>query len=1218
MVTDVKATYEKLYEDENSTPVMSTALVQTSEMVTPSTSGVDVEMTTPSTSGADAGMGASSTPIAALVSGSSQVCSESVFTLSDRAFKNRLKTYIARNLKNHDRELKDILDCIADEMEDILKGNLKEQLALKFNIFVECVFANVHNETIFHNFKSKNDVLYQYSDISEFVNKQKEKILKEFEECSMKGSGLFYVKLHKLELRVNKYTPLMGGSAYIELPHRYKNSKSLVNIANSDIYCFKYCILSKFLDKEKNFMSSYVNRPDLECKYDWCIDFPVGIKDIAKFEKRNDISINVFALDENDDVFPLRICEKELPDHRDLLYISNENTSHYCCITNFSALVKPQLTAAAKSQIAVCKRCFAYFRHNAFRSCAERLKDHESVCSQFSAVRSVFPNKEYLSFDHPEFSQQVRFVIYADFECLLEPIENCHGNPDSSYTVQYQKHTPFSYCYVLKDSQDTYTDMKLYRGCDAAKHFVQDMVMETKKIEQILFDDIKEMIPLTSEENVAYSNANICHICKKGNFTVDNYKVRDHDHLTGKFRGAAHNECNLRYQHQHFIPIVLHNLSSYDGHFIVRELGYDDNPIQVLPNTQEKYISFVKNVPSTCRKKSYMQMRFLDSFRFMPSSLAQLADNLPKDKFSETKKMFKDKFDLVSRKGVFPYDYLTTSHRLEDNCLPPKEKFFSKLNNEHITEKDYNHAKCVWEAFNIQTLGEYSDLYLKSDILILTDVFENFREMCMTTYDLDCMYYYTVPGLAYSAMLKLTGVELQLITDMTMLLLFEQGIRGGICQCVTRHAVANDPKSETFDNSKSPSSIYYVDANNLYGFAMSQKLPYGGFEWLSDEEINNFDLQAINDDSEIGYILEVDLEYPNHLFEKHRDLPFCAEFAKPPGGKHKKLLTTLHSKQHYVAHYKLLQQAVDNGLQIVKIHRVIKFKQSHWLKQYIDLNTEMRKNAKNNFEKDFFKLMNNAVFGKTMENVRKRPHFRLVSNDEKLKKLISKPYFLDRVIYAENLVGIHLARTQILFDKALYVGMCILELSKVHIYNFHHNIMKEQFGDNLKLCYMDTDSFIYLIERDDLYHDLQNVRDHLDTSVYSPNHILFSTHNKGVLGKFKGEIPNSHIDEFVGLKAKVYALKSSDFEIKKLKGVKKSVIRNELAFDDYATCRESGITTYTKNNAIRSYFHNVFTMCVNKVTLNSFDDKRVVLQDGINTAPHGFYEPPCKRRRVQE
>ncbi|KAJ4444899.1 hypothetical protein ANN_06697 [Periplaneta americana] len=452
-------------------------------------------------------------------------------------------------------------------------------------------------------------------------------------------------------------------------------------------------------------------------------------------------------------------------------------------------------------------------------------------------------------------------------------------------------------------------------------------------------------------------------------------------------------------------------------------------------------------------------------------------------------------------------------------------------------------------------------------------------------------------------------VELQLIKDMTMLLLFEQGIRGGICQSVTRHAVANDPKSENFDDSKSPSAIYYVDANNLYGFAMSQKLPYGGFEWLSDEEIHHFDLQAINDDSEIGYILEVDIEYPNHLFEKHRDLPFCAEFAKPPGGKQKKLLTTLYSKQHYVAHYKLLQQTVDNGLQIVKIHRVIKFKQSYWLKQYIDLNTEMRKNAKNDFEKDFFKLMNNAVFGKTMENVRKRLHFTLVSNDEKLKKLISKPHFLDRVIFAENLVGIHLAQTQILFDKALYVGMCILELSKVHMYNFHYSIMKDQFGDKLNLCYMDTDSFIYLIETDDLYHDLQNVRDHFDTSVYSTNHILFSSHNKCVLGKFKDEIPNSHIDEFVGLKAKVYALKCSDFEIKKLKGIKKSVIRNALTFEDYATCRESGITTYTKNNAIRSYFHNVFTMCVNKVTLNSFDDKRVVLQDGINTVPHGFYEP---------
>ncbi|KAJ4432649.1 hypothetical protein ANN_21272 [Periplaneta americana] len=839
--TDVKGAYEKLNGDENAAPVMNIARVDVmppstsaSEMVTSPFSGVVAIPT--STSGMVAQLTSRTDAVPMVASTSSQICSGSVFALSDRAFKNRLKTYIALNLTNHESELKDILECVTNEMQDILKTHLNKDLML-----------------------------------------------------------------------------------------------------------------------------SYENRPDLKYKYDWCIDFPVGINDIAKFEKRNDISLNVFALDENDDVFPLRMCEKELSDHMDLLYINNDNTSHYCCITNFSALVRPQLTAAVGSQIAVCKRCFAYFRHNEVRSCAERLKDHESVCSQFSAVRSVFPYKDYLSFDHPEFSQK----------------------------------------------------------------------------------DIKEMIPLTSEENDAYLKANICHICKKGDFIGDNYKVRDHDHLTGKFRGAAHNECNLRYQHQHFIPIVLHNLSSYDGHFIVKELGDDDNLIQVLPNMQEKYISFVKNVPCMYRRKRYMQMRFLDSFRFMPSSLAQLADNLPKD-------------------------------------------------------KGYNHAKSVWETFNIQTLGEYSDLYLKSDTLILTDVFENFREMCLKAYDLDCMYYYTVPGLAYSAMLKLTRVKLQLIKYMTMLLLFEQGIRGGICQCVTCHAIVNDPKSENFDDSKPPSAIYYVDANNLYGFAMSQKLPYGGFAWLTDEEI-----------------------------------PFCVEFAKPPGGKHKKLLTTLHSKQNYVAHYKLLQQAVDHGLQIVKIHRAIKFKQSHWLKQYIDLNTEMRRNANNDFEKDFFKLMNNAVFGKTMENVRKRTHFRLVSNDEKLKKLISKPYFLDRVIYAENLVGIHLRQTQILFDKALYVGMCILELSKVHMYKC---IMKEQFGDRFKLCYMDTDSFIYHAQTDDLYHDLQNVLDHLDTSVYSPNHILYSLQNKGVLGKFKDEIPNSHIDEFVGLKAKVYTLKCSDFEIKKTEG----------------------------------------------------------------------------------
>ncbi|XP_069686076.1 uncharacterized protein [Periplaneta americana] len=328
MVTDAKGAYEKVNGVGNATLVMNTARVDSmppstsaSEMITSPFSGVVAIPTSTSGMVAQPTSGADAVPMVA--SKSSQVCSGSVFALSERAFKNRLKTYIALNLTNHESELKDILECVTDEMQDILKRHLSEYSALKFNIFVECMFASVHNETIFHNFKSKHDVLYQYSDIREFINKQKEKILKEFEECSMKGSGLFYVKLHKLELRVNKYTPLMGGSAHIELPQRYKNSKSLVNIANSDIYCFKYCILSKYVDRDKNFTFSYENRPDLECKYDWCIDFPVGIKDIAKFEKRNDISINVFALDENDDVFPLRMCEKELPDHRDLLYITH-------------------------------------------------------------------------------------------------------------------------------------------------------------------------------------------------------------------------------------------------------------------------------------------------------------------------------------------------------------------------------------------------------------------------------------------------------------------------------------------------------------------------------------------------------------------------------------------------------------------------------------------------------------------------------------------------------------------------------------------------------------------------------------------------------------------------------------------------------------------------------------------------------------------------------
>ena len=341
-----------------------------------------------------------------------------------------------------------------------------------------------------------------------------------------------------------------------------------------------------------------------------------------------------------------------------------------------------------------------------------------------------------------------------------------------------------------------------------------------------------------------------CKECKK-KFEMEAKKVRDHCHITGKYRGAAHVKCNLNFKITDKIPVIFHNLRGYDSHFIIQEIGeiIKKHPIKVegkdgkeeekemniniIPNNMEKYLSIMLG----------KHLTFIDSFQFMSSSLDKLVSNLPKESFKYTSKRFGgwegEKLDLMTRKGVYPYDYMDSFDKFNEQ-LPTKEDFFSILNNEHITDEDYNHALKVWKTFSLKNMGEYHDLYLTSDILLLADVFENFRKTCLEYYKLDPCHYFTSPGLAWDAMLKMTKIKLELITDVDMYLFIEKGLRGGISYIANRYGKANNKYMKEY-NEKEPSKyIMYLDANNLYGWAMSQYLPTGGFRWLTEQEIEMF------------------------------------------------------------------------------------------------------------------------------------------------------------------------------------------------------------------------------------------------------------------------------------------------------------------------------------------------------------------------------------------
>ena len=520
-------------------------------------------------------------------------------------------------------------------------------------------------------------------------------------------------------------------------------------------------------------------------------------------------------------------------------------------------------------------------------------------------------------------------------------------------------------------------------------------------------------------------------------------------------------------------------------------------------------------------KDKYFEIRYIDSFKFMSCGLDKLTENLLRcgkcdsckpgdcikryvedgkikifngigkcdkckncligkescmnpmlDKLKNTGKFYGNdspeslskgnKLHLLVRKGVFLYEYFNSSERFNDTKLPDIESFYSSLNGKDIEEDDYEYAMRIWKEFDMKTFGDYHDLYLNTDVLLLSDVFNEFREICLKNYELDPLWYYTAPGLSWDALLKHSKIKLELLSDYDMLLMFEQGTRGGISTITKRYSVANNKYMKCYDEDGENKYLMYLDANNLYGWAMSLPLPVGEFKWMSDKELENW--------RNIPCILMVDVDYPRELHDKHNDYPFLAENIKV--GKVNKLIPNLYDKRNYVCRKENLKQAEKNGLIVRKVIKGIKFREEAWMKSYIDLNTELRKGAKNEFEKDFFKLINNSVFGKTMKNMRKRIDYNLINNKEDATKYINKFNFKHAVRYNDDLIGVLMSKNNIKINKPIYCGKCILELSKTLMYDFHYDYMKDKYKCNL--LFTDTDSLCYEIYTYDFYNDIKN------------------------------------------------------------------------------------------------------------------------------------------------
>ena len=913
-----------------------------------------------------------------------------------------------------------------------------------------------------------------------------------------------------------------------------------------------------------------------------------------------------------------------------LLLIGQAGKLHYTWIKNLNRLLYDQ--SKHKERKHFCERCL----HGYSRE--DLLEAHRPECKGIgqTAVRVEMPEegKNKLTFQNYHKQLSAPYIIYADFEALTTKIQGVVLDPTKSNTQKTQYHETCSYCYIVVRCDGQTEPPMEYRGPNAAEHFLKALQAEEQKIKKVLSSP--KAMNMTREDWQAYKSATFCHVCEK---TLDGDCVRDHCHITGKYRGAAHNTCNLKLRlspKTTTIPVVFHNLRGYDSHLLMQSISKVDGRISCIANNTEKYISF-----------SLGQLRFIDSMQFLLASLDKLVTANQPDVFKITAQYEpnQERRELLMQKGIYPYEYMDSWERFTEPILPPKEAFYSKLSDTHISDKDYIHAQNVWNAFDCTTLGDYHDLYNRTDVLLLADVFETFRKTCLRQYGLDPAHYYTSPGLSWDALLKKTGIELQLLTDYDQHLFIEKGLRGGISMVSKRHARANNPSVETYDPQKPNSHILYLDANNLYGWAMSQPLPVGNFRWLDDEELHKLIAGIRNHpaDSAEGIILEVDLEYPQHLHRVHNGYPLAPErmvVQKEWMSEYQhnllsngvsptevlKLVPNLRNKEKYVLHYRNLQLYLSLGMRLTKIHRALCFNQKPWMEPYIRMNTELRKKAANDFEKDLYKLMNNSVFGKTMENLRKRVNVKLVrgSEEDKLRRLIASPAFARANIFDDNLAAIQMHKSHLILNRPVYVGMSILDLSKHLMYDFYYNQIKAQYGEHCQLLYTDTDSLLLEIETEDVYKDMAKHADLYDTSGFPQDHPLYSTVNKKVLGKMKDECAGRPIEEYVGLRPKMYSiLEANGSNIKKAKGVKKTTVKKHIRHEQYKEALFAKQTFHHGMDVLRSEHHQIYGMHQNKISLSPFDSKRWISENGVDTLAFGHknitsqnlfakkYDPSC-------
>ena len=848
-------------------------------------------------------------------------------------------------------------------------------------------FGAEGSEVITMNLRSLTTEINMSSDRASVMNSMSAHIINTFDDFVDHGSGWVLTDCIHFDVEVGQCAPLNGGCVLHSAEYKKKSIVIKNNTSSgkeSDGRCFFYAVASQFLPAERQSSDDFESF--IQAQVCENVTVPVALKDVPKFEKANehlDLSINVLFRSEDDAVFPIYASPLIHAKNRVNLMLfftdregeENSEKMHYAKIRDLPNLLASRVESENGNwhtdRKHLCYNCFGQFERQS------TMEAHVRWCHKEEGQVFDLPEKgTRIQYEkrHKEF--KLGYVFFFDFETYQKtPDRDCSCSEEEKKKCKHKskivsEHSAFAYSLLMLDRDSQVVEDIHYVGEDAMHHFLSCLITLEKKY----MKKLKEVKPIvmSGADTENFERADKCHICGE---KLNKDRVRDHDHINGKYVGAAHSVCNLARRECMKIVGFAHNFSGYDSHIVMSAVAEHEKELRIsaIPLNTEKF-----------KMLRIENCVLLDSLAFLGASLEKLVATLKASHHSfpilQQWISHAEKKKLILRKGVYPYEFVTSLEKVTlTHSLPAKNNFFSHLSGQHISQSDYDHAVTVWKAFDCQTMEDYTRLYVRADTYQLAEAMLEMRESVLEEFGIDMCHYLSLPMMAKDIMLRFTGSKMELMSDIEMIQMVRANIRGGLSYVNTRHFKCDEEQEKRGEKV----CLAYVDANNLYGAAMRFPLPLDDFQWMTDKQLENFSLHDISEESDRGMILEVTLDYPENLHLTHSSFPLAphqmeitdsvlSEYAKEALYslsnkkiyKAKKLTSTFMQRKNYVCHGLNLKLYLELGLKLVSIHRGITFRQSRFLRPYIDMCTKKRAEAVTKTRSNMMKLLCNSLYGK--------------------------------------------------------------------------------------------------------------------------------------------------------------------------------------------------------------------------------------------------------------